>query len=97
MCHQSVGLIQSIIEKAGIPTASVTLLREITERVAPPRALFANFPLGYPLGEPNNSSLQTMIILATLELLAESTPPGIIRDLSSSNLLLGISGQPVRD
>jgi hypothetical protein len=34
MCHQSVGLIQSIIEKAGIPTASVTLLREITERVA---------------------------------------------------------------
>jgi hypothetical protein len=32
MCHQSVGLIQSIIERAGIPTASVTLLKEITAR-----------------------------------------------------------------
>jgi hypothetical protein len=26
MCHQSAGLIQSIIEKAGIPTVSITLL-----------------------------------------------------------------------
>ena len=47
MCHQSVGLIQSIIERTGIPTASVTLLREITERRVPPRALFVDFPLGY--------------------------------------------------
>jgi D-proline reductase (dithiol) PrdB len=80
MCHQSVGLIQSIIEKAGTPTASVTLLREITERVAPPRALFVDFPLGFPLGVPNNPALQTEIILATLGLLAESIPPAIIRD-----------------
>jgi len=80
MCHQSVGLIQSIIEKAGIPTASVTVLREITERVAPPRAMFVDFPLGYPLGLPNDSALQTEIILATLGLLAESIPPAIIRD-----------------
>ena len=49
MCHQSVGLIQSIIEKTGIPTASVTLLREVTERVGPPRALFVDRPFGYPL------------------------------------------------
>jgi D-proline reductase (dithiol) PrdB len=79
MCHQSVGLIQSIIEKAGIPTASVTLLREITERVAPPRALFVDFPLGYPLGAPNDAALQTRIILSAFEMLAESVPPAIIR------------------
>ena len=81
MCHQSVGLIQSIIEKAGIATASVSLLREITERASPPRALFVDFPLGYPLGVPNDSALQTVIILATLALLAESIPPAIIWDL----------------
>ena len=46
MCHQSVGLIQSIVEKAGIPAASVTLCREITERVIPPRALFVDLPFG---------------------------------------------------
>jgi D-proline reductase (dithiol) PrdB len=80
MCHQSVGLIQSLIEKAGIPTVSVTLLREVTERVAPPRALFVDFPLGYPLGAPNDAALQTRIVLAAFELLAESTPNTIIRN-----------------
>ena len=83
MCHQSVGLIQSVIERAGIPTASVTLLREITERVDPPRALFVDCPFGYPLGVPNNPGLQTEIILATLGLLAEDIPPAIIRDFVS--------------
>lgn len=76
MCHQSVGLIQSIIERAGIPTASVTLLKEITERVAPPRTLFVDVPFGYPLGVPNDSALQTRIILAMLVLLGE--PPGVL-------------------
>jgi hypothetical protein len=78
MCHQSVGLIQSIIEKAGIPTVSLTLLREVTERVAPPRALFVDFPLGYPLGEPGNAELQTGILLSALALLCESAHPPIL-------------------
>ena len=80
MCHQSVGLIQSVIEKAGIPTTSVTMLREITERVAPPRALFVDFPLGYPLGIPDDDVLQTRIILAAFQLLAKTIPPAIIQD-----------------
>ncbi len=71
MCHQSVGLIQSIIEKAGIPTVSITLCREITERVAPPRALFVDLPFGYPLGAPNDAALQTRIILSALALLPQ--------------------------
>jgi len=83
MCHQSVGLIQSIIERAGIPTVSVTLLREITERVTPPRTLFADFPLGYPLGIPNDAALQTEIIVAALGLLGEGVPPAIIRDFDA--------------
>ncbi len=78
MCHQSVGLIQSIIEKAGIPTVSVSVLREVTERVDPPRALFVDFPLGYPLGAPQDAALQTRIILAMLALLREPVPPSIL-------------------
>ena len=69
MCHQSVGLVQSVIEKAGIATVSVTLLTEITERVAPPRALAVDWPLGYPLAEPNNPDLQKRIMLAAFALL----------------------------
>jgi D-proline reductase (dithiol) PrdB len=83
MCHQSVGLIQSIIEKAGIPTASITVLREVTERVAPPRALFVDLPLGYPLGAPDDPALQTRIILSALALLSESVPPPVLRDFGS--------------
>ncbi len=78
MCHQSVGLIQSVIEKAGIPTVSVTLCREITERVAPPRALFVDSPFGYPLGAPNDAALQMRILLSALALLTETVPPAIV-------------------
>ena len=84
MCHQSVGLIQSIIEKTGIPTASVTLLREVTERVGPPRALFVDRPFGYPLGAPNDAPLQRVIILAMLALLKERVPPPVRWDLKAA-------------
>lgn len=49
---------------------SVTVLREITERVAPPRALFVDHPLGYPLGEPHAPVRQTRVIQAALALLS---------------------------
>ena len=75
MCHQSVGLIQRQIEYAGITTVSISLLREITEKTRPPRALFVPFPLGYPLGEPNNAELQTRIIRAAFALLPRNDCP----------------------
>ena len=81
MCHQSVGLIQSIIERAGIPTTSITLLREITEKVHPPRAVFADYPLGYLLGAPHDIPLQRRIILAALALLSQPVPPAILVEL----------------
>ena len=71
-CHQAAGLLQSIIEKEGIPTVSISLLTEITRRVEPPRVLVVDRPLGYPLGEPNNPELQKRIMRSALELL--STP-----------------------
>jgi D-proline reductase (dithiol) PrdB len=70
MCHQSVGLIQSVIERSGLPTVSITLLREVTERVAPPRALAVDRPLGYPLGEPDAPERQREIVLRALEMLS---------------------------
>ena len=84
MCHQSVGLIQSIIEKAGIPTASVTLFREVTERVDPPRTLFVDLPFGYPLGAPNDAPLQTVIVMALLSLLSERVPPALRWDFEAA-------------
>ena len=75
MCNQSVGLIQRAIEYAGITTVSVSLLREITEKIQPPRALFVPFSLGYPLGEPDNSELQTRVVKSALALLTRNDIP----------------------
>ena len=75
MCNQSVGLIQRAIEYAGITTVSISLLREITEKIHPPRALFVPFPLGYPLGEPDNPELQTRIMRAGFALLTRDDCP----------------------
>ena len=75
MCNQSVGLIQRAIEFAGITTVSISLLREITEKICPPRALFVPFPLGYPLGEPHNPDLQLRIMRAAFSLLSRTNVP----------------------
>ncbi len=75
MCHQSVGLIQRAIEYAGMTTVSLSVLREITGKIHPPRALFVPFPLGYPLGEPNNAELQTRILRAAFALLPRNDFP----------------------
>ena len=82
MCHQSVGLIQSVIEKGGIPTVSVTLLRNVTERVAPPRALFVDRPLGYPLGEAHNAALQKHIIVSALDTLSIAVREPLLREFA---------------
>lgn len=75
MCNQSVGLIQRAIEYAGITTVSISLLREITEKIRPPRALFVPYPLGFPLGEPNNPPLQLRIMRAAFALLSRNDMP----------------------
>ena len=80
MCNQSVGLIASVIEKAGIPTVCLSLLREITEKVKPPRNLFVPFPIGYPLGEPRNPQLQHRILCSALTLFDANSSLPISRD-----------------
>jgi hypothetical protein len=75
MCHQTVSLIQTAVERAGIATVSISLLREVTDRLRPPRALFVPYPLGIPLGEPGNQSLQHRIISKALSLLQRIDTP----------------------
>ena len=72
---QTVGLAQAEIERRGIPTASITMLPDITRRIRPPRALAVPYPLGFPLGEANNPDLQTEILLALMELLDRHDVP----------------------
>lgn len=45
MCNRSVGLVARAIDEAGIPTVALSIVREITEKTLPPRALFLRSPL----------------------------------------------------
>jgi len=82
MCNQTVGLIAAEIERRGIATVCLTLLREVAEKVRPPRTLAVPFAHGYPLGRPGDPAGQRAVILAALGLLEREGPPPVLDDLS---------------
>lgn len=80
MCNQAVSLIAAEIERRGIATACVMLLREIAEKVRPPRALVVPYAHGYPLGRPHDAAQQRRVLRAALALMEEEAAPPLIRD-----------------
>jgi hypothetical protein len=68
------------LEARGIATTSISMVREHTEKVKPPRALFVPFPFGHALGRPHDAALQLQVLRAALALLTEPTGP-VLRDL----------------
>jgi hypothetical protein len=70
-----VGVLSRALERAGLATVGITLVREHTEKVKPPRALWVPYPYGRPLGAPNDADLQQRIIRAALDLLAAPAGP----------------------
>jgi len=77
-----VGLIQRAIEAEGIPTIGISILREVTEKVRPPRTVFLRYPFGHPLGEAFNVAQQRTILLDAFAGLESITEPGTIVELS---------------
>jgi len=67
------------LEAQGIATTSISMVREHTEKVKPPRALFVPFPFGHALGRPNDAELQHRVLRAALDLLREPAGP-VLRD-----------------
>jgi hypothetical protein len=59
-------------------------LKEVTEAVKPPRTLFVDRPLGFPLGLPDQPQLQTEIIQTALRLLMDSRELPLIDDFDES-------------
>jgi len=68
------------LERRGISTVVIQLLRPATEKVRPPRALMVPFRHGYPLGAPNDPELQRAVLTAALNLLTDQglKPPAIV-------------------
>lgn len=63
------------IEGEGIPTAQISLIREHTERLRPPRALFVPFPLGRPFGAANAPDFQRQVLQTVIGLLGSTDGP----------------------
>lgn len=54
-------------------TASISLIRDQTEKVRPPRALWVPFALGRPLGSADDPDFQKMVMRAALAMLDTAT------------------------
>lgn len=80
MCNQAVCLLAAEVERRGIATVCVVLLREVAEKVRPPRALAVPFPHGYPLGHPGDAPNQRDVMLRALQLLEHDGPPPVIEN-----------------
>ena len=63
------------LEAAGILTTGISLVRENAESLQPPRSLWVPFPLGRPLGKPNDPAFQHRVIQAALALLMQPAGP----------------------
>lgn len=68
------GALAHYLEAEGIATTQISLIREHTEIIHPPRALWVPFELGRPLGVPADADFQSRVLLAALRLL--ETPRG---------------------
>jgi hypothetical protein len=70
-----VGAVGHYLEEEGVPTTQISLVREHTQIIAPPRALWVPFMLGRPLGAPHDAAFQRKVLLAALRLFEAPSGP----------------------
>lgn len=68
------------LETAGIATTGISLIREHSAGMKPPRALWVPFELGRPFGPPSESAFQRRVLEASLALLVRTDGPVILAD-----------------
>ena len=69
------GGLAHFLEAENIATTQISLIREHTEIIKPPRALWVSFPLGRPFGNPNDAAFQRDVLKEVLQLLEYQAGP----------------------
>ena len=59
-------------------TVAIVPIRNVAERMQPPRALAVEFPLGLPLGKPNDAAFQHRVLEAAFALLEAPAGPVLV-------------------
>ncbi|MSP67161.1 MAG: hypothetical protein EXQ96_03485 [Alphaproteobacteria bacterium] len=72
------GALGHYLEREGIPTTQISLVREHTAAIRPPRALWVPFEFGRPLGAPDAPAFQKKVLLAALRLLEGAAVPQLV-------------------
>lgn len=67
-----------VFEAAGLHTVVLGSNRMVAEKMLPPRTLYCEFPLGRPLGIPNDHHFQRSVLTAALTLIETATEPTIV-------------------
>jgi D-proline reductase (dithiol) PrdB len=74
-------LVQREVERAGIPTIGISIVRKYSEKVKPPRTIFLKWPFGHPLGEPFHVAQHRAVLQKAFEALYSIAEPGTIVDI----------------
>jgi hypothetical protein len=96
MCNQAVGLVAAELERQGISTVAIQLLRHVAEKVRMPRALWVPFRHGYPLDSPGRPDKQRAVLEAALRVVEDNslTPPVLVDFKASRPALCTRSPEP---
>jgi hypothetical protein len=73
-----VGALAHYLEQEGIATTQISLVREHSAAISPPRTLWVPFILGRPFGVPGDAGFQQRVLLAALRLLEAPAGPVLV-------------------
>ncbi len=67
-----------VLEAHGLATVALISVREVAERLPPPRGLYCAFPLGRPLGRPDDPEFQHDVLTHAFALLDAPAGPVLV-------------------
>ena len=70
-----------LIEAAGIPTVTVTMMPDLAAAVLAPRIVGVEFPFGHPFGMPDDRAMQRTVLETAVRVLAGASQPGTRVDI----------------
>ena len=75
------GLLAREIERQGVTTVGLALVKDVAVAAHAPRFLYLHWPFGHALGEPGNVAQQRAVLHDMLSMAAFAPRPGLIIDL----------------
>jgi D-proline reductase (dithiol) PrdB len=76
-----VGLVARAVERVGIPTVTLSVVRSMTDALPAPRNVFVRFRLGQVLGEPGHVAQQQVVLRDALRAVDRLVQTGGVIDL----------------